>query len=46
MTIKTIPAYCLTSQPSHVYIGTAAGNVNYVQAFFLNVIAIYFYSFY
>jgi hypothetical protein len=44
--IKTIPAYCLTSQPPHVYIGTAACNVSYVRAFFRDVITIYFHSFF
>jgi len=44
MRSKTIPAYCLISQLSHVYIGTEAGNVSCVQAFFRNVIAIYFYK--
>jgi len=46
MRIKTIPSYCLTSQPSPVYIGRAAGTRSYVQAFFRKVITIYFHSFY
>jgi len=33
MRIKTIPDYSLTSQPSDVYIGAAARNVNYVQCY-------------